>query len=461
MYKFNNDNIFTGYIKQKLASFNLPQFRIYTRANLNYRLTNGTESNEIIPSTDKQKIYYLHGNEVKIYRDNAWENGRIHYHPDIKILNYTKTLNIKNNIYDSYTHEYLGNYLRFLRDHENLDLMSMYNCFSDNICSNLTINIDTITVDATDTKYKIYMLPVKLFKDYTIAIDCSGSVELFCAVYHQHLSTITSLSTDLANKTYEKHAGTLFSQPLLYNKLAYENLINEARTTSTLSLQELATNEHDLKLFIRVPKDLSSTITVLEGDYRNYNDAICTQNTKTYNKAIINLEHINSDPNMYGEDFIFRPLSRLQLLEINTGESYPFADRLVEYLADNVITNIDEIPDNIERAQMVMSNNGIGKDKYKFDIPGAWEQRIQIIGYSKMTTDASQQKLLHYNADAFTDCLGYIDKDLEMNYSYPVKYIASNKSIEYYNVSIAQANLYPDIYKDQAEQIKEMQEGGK
>lgn len=58
----------------------------------------------------------------------------------MKILNHTKNLKITTNSYDYYTHEYLGDYLRFQRDYYDIDLMPLYNCFNDRQCDLLDIS---------------------------------------------------------------------------------------------------------------------------------------------------------------------------------------------------------------------------------------------------------------------------------------------------------------------------------
>lgn len=66
-------------------------------------------------------------------------NPRLTYREGSAKHLFTKTLEIRNNRYDSYTHYYLGEYLRFLRDYNQLDLMSLYNCFGNERVDNLRV----------------------------------------------------------------------------------------------------------------------------------------------------------------------------------------------------------------------------------------------------------------------------------------------------------------------------------
>jgi hypothetical protein len=48
MKKFNTSDLFTGYIKQLLHDFNLPKYKVYTRAHKDYFEKHPTESPEIL-----------------------------------------------------------------------------------------------------------------------------------------------------------------------------------------------------------------------------------------------------------------------------------------------------------------------------------------------------------------------------------------------------------------------------
>ena len=554
MRKFNTSDLFTGYIKQLLHNFNLPKIKVYTEQHRQYALKNeDKESPEILgtvkassDNTMKNVRYfpYIKDGEIQEYINNEWKNvgdrGKIkvfrNYVYGEKILNYTKNLKINSNVYDSYTHEYLGDYLRFHRDFLNLDLMPLYNCFSNRSCDKLKLKWSlpgetNIIFDTTDTNFKIYMVPVKLFKKYTIAIDSEYPIEMCCGIYGDYQDTREKFR-NIPRLTYKRVSNSVFSQPFLYELLAYTDdnetntLVEQLTKNNNNDLIELAQNECDLKLFIKVPVENNSTIVVLEGDYLNWNDSYYAKESpksfdiaeylttlptsftdsdlnkvylvnnsnyinlykviknknnqlarknlgsiwgndvkysrdsgqfilikddnnsaetveeayknyiqgktifqkyiayynsslkklyvpsKTFikktNKTVINLENMSAKKFNNTNISLKTPL---QLLHLNTKEQHPFADRLIEYLIGNAITNAeDEIYDNIRRAQKALSSN-YSANNYVINIPGLWSNEMKVLFYEYMTTNK-----LTNNFETNHDILGYVDKDVEKYY---------------------------------------------
>lgn len=462
MLKFDNNNIFTGHIKQVLANFNLPMYKIYTRQHEIYKQKNGQERPDIFESisgkSTKYRDYtrsfiYIKDNELSKYYyqyksgETALDEQGIYkwdkvgsYAPGMKILNGTKRLKIKNNIYDSYTHEYLGDYLRFFRDYFDLNLMPLYNCFGNKLCNNLDLMIDdTVTVSSSDVNYKIYRLPVKLYQSYTIAIDCDTPVELFCGLYGKYYTNSTEYP-NFSKDTYIKYSQLKFAQPVLYTRLV--DIFNKQDVTRT-QLLDIAKNEQNINLFIKVPINNTSTITVLEGDYRNYNDTILNykkqdqkaQQRQLKNHVVTNYESFINPGKLAGlTEFLnrigsFKPITNLELLQLNTGESYPFANRLIEYLCDNVITDLDELQDNIKRVQKIVYELTQGKIE---GVPGIWDARLQPIIYDFMVANYTKELFNH-------DIFGFIDKDTEVNLY--AKNQATGKKTTLENIDI-----YDDIY---------------
>lgn len=463
MFSFDNTHIFTGYLKQLLGSVNLPTCKIYTREFAEYFAKFGVEDPRVVESFDNitknnkhrnaTRIAYLKENKVgHLFRDaptgiTTWKYKQsVFFDKDKRIAGLTRKLKSPGNYYDTKTHEYLGEYLRFLRDYYGVNLMSMYNCFSNKTYTNVYFKTSSSTgISATfnsndNSKYKIYAFPVKLFANYTIAIDCNQGIELFCGLYKTTIDG-SDKAINLFNRTYQKVTKTLFNQPFIYDKLDVKNWLVEDTDTllnsSKISRCDIINREQDLKLFIKVPASCRSSIVVLEGDFKSYNNfryapSKATINVKydiweyTANHSVINFDKKSdlNEPN-------FKPISKLQLLALNTGESYPFADRLVEYLSGSAITPMDEIVDNIRRVQKVMNQN-----KHYFQMNGLWENSIQKIAYDYMinsgpfeisnvgnSTKIVDKRRGYHPRAGYTsksrvfDILGYIDKDIEHCYS--------------------------------------------
>ena len=351
----------------------------------------------------------------------------VNYVYNLKIKNGTKNLVINNNVYDSYTHEYLGDFLRFHRDYSNINLMPLYNCFSNRTCPNLDITFD-VTPDyravfrTKDTDYKIYMIPIKFFQKYTIAIDCNEAVEVFCGLYGQY--QYNEAYNSIIKDTYYCFNTLSFNNPQLFDPT--EKLLPYLDPNHAL---ELAQHEEDLKLFIKVPSQNKSAIVILEGDYRDSQMPNMTSSSQiTFNKTVLNFDENIND---------IKLITPLQLLYLNTGESYPFADRLIEYLVGNAITPLDTLGDNIKRVKTTVvrqagEDSGIIADYL-------WDDKLKLYLYNYiMKLSEETGKIPH-------DILGYVDRFTETNYAYVEKTItdAANKKKKI-TKSISGINIYDE-----------------
>ena len=129
MITFNSENIVVGYIKELLLTKNIPQAKI---------LKIGMNCIPGINYIYNDKLYYCTSN-IQSFNGTINPNA-LKYVRDYRekefIQNITKSYNLNSNTYHSYTHKFLGDYLRFLRDYKNVDLMSLYNCFSNEMPNN-------------------------------------------------------------------------------------------------------------------------------------------------------------------------------------------------------------------------------------------------------------------------------------------------------------------------------------
>ena len=375
MYKFNNDNIITGYIKQLLHSFNLPTCKVFDTVDefLNYYpLEVGVMGIVKNYKNNNSYLLYKEGNEIK--REQVYALNH-------EYLNVTTNLGLFNGIYDSSCHKYLGDFLRFVRDYLNIDLMGMYNCFANEIL--------------VDDKYKYIIIPMKHNTKYTIAFDGKDYDYLF--TYETTLEKIAANFKDNNYKNkpssgYKKRTSTFLNPFLLTSLIGEDTLItgglNAGKKIYSCFKEKL------YKLVIRVKVTDNPVITVLEGDYTKAKQEfapICAN----FEKGV---DYSNIDFNNY--------LSDLQLLDFHLGQkdvSYPFADKLLEYLTGLAITPDDPISQNIIDAKIKFNS--------KFKLPvipvnGKFTANdrlrcLDLFGRSK-----------YWNKSTY-DLLGYVDKEID------------------------------------------------
>ena len=160
-YKFNDTFLGLGYIKELLHEFNLPKCQV---------------------ATDDTILYdgSVYVKDLGIYRCVEGELVKLSdYYFNKPVLNLTTNMSITKSYYGSDIHEYLGNYLRFLRDYKHINLMSLYNCFSNRV---IFPKRSSSYLHEQDKNYNYYAIPVRFGQNYTIGLDTSIPIEVYCTL---------------------------------------------------------------------------------------------------------------------------------------------------------------------------------------------------------------------------------------------------------------------------------------
>lgn len=315
---------------------------------------------------------------------------------------YTKYCNrfISNlNYYDSETHVRLGKLLRFYRDLYNLDLMQYYNCWDgSNLIGYQIFNNEL--VETSSDQYKLIKVPIKFNKKYTVAIDSPTIVKLVPCIMNLNKFITVQVGTSnpivlnnlLDDSSIKVYNSLRFNNPIVFeldNKSTalLHDVEPSVRNLDLLKAEFLQRYENNLYLIIQLEKTVTSSIVILEGDYTA--EGI----RKYFNEDNLNQIRLSTLNELL--------TSNLSLLQLNDQSTYPFADRLIEYLLYNVITQVDPITENSERVRKKLEQSFQMWDPNEI----SWTDYLRILIFN-ILIDSDKQGLK-------LDISGYVDRDAE------------------------------------------------
>lgn len=305
-------------------------------------------------------------------------------HPNITQV-YTST----SNTYDSETHRALGEYLRYLKNAKNINLMGLYNCFNYTVTKDLIIDPTqkTLVYEKYNTRYKVVLVPIKFNRTYTIAIDCNSKVMMHPVFYSDG-----SLLKDYKKGNY-LHENILSSEDASKQttNLVVHNVL-QFRQPKTYTIRNVNTDllqcERDLHLAIQLPTNNDSSIVVLEGDFVN-NTCRVISDVSVLSQTGGTVERLSDNMS-----------SNLSLLSKNDGAQHPFADKLIEYLCSNTIDSREVITENVSRVVSDLGN-------YHYGYDGQWTDYLRYTLYNRFH---DYEEGTSHSSD---DILGYVDSDIE------------------------------------------------
>lgn len=292
MYQeFYNNTIQSNYIKYILQNTHIPTIPFTCNINHITKDCSYIHNNYFVKAKVSQDLTQV----LSDIKNDPTKHGEyfITYEPYIFGKRYPGlTTNYVSNSddYDPETHFYLGQYLKAYKAYYNIDLFPYYNCFSNEVIENIKLEkLDSAPfVSAkevtSNTKYKVFSIPISLCQEYTIAIDCSEEV-LMCPVFVdkngvlKNQTQILQASLLVAPHDMVHKRSNYIQSRMYFNRPHYffSPCIPGVYDKAQLTLPQF---EKYLRLLIQVPATVDSSIVVLQGHYSN---------VKSYQDKIINL----------------------------------------------------------------------------------------------------------------------------------------------------------------------------
>ena len=362
MIKLNDDNIYVGQIKQILHRFNLPKCRVKTER-----------------VTPVEGEIFIDGDGLYVRKDGTDKRLRDYKFGDY-IENVTDNMRIDSLIYDEHTHRYLGEYLRFIRDYTGVDMMGMYNCFSYNKANITQYESDVFPISSNDSRYDVFSVPVRFGEKYTLALDWHGELS-YAFGYHSFGDDVTLIEDSIS-----RVSGLRFDSPITIESPSEGDTFKKSMLT----------------LFIKIPKACESEIVVLEGEYDSL-QLILDGFSERLGDELIEYIPEGEDEVVGNYDYV----TKHQLLDVNTRGRHLIADRLIEYLSNQVITPNDPVIKNIKRLQQTLYDKKMIDSIKSY---GLWGEDMRKTIYRYLWKTGG--------IDSEFDLLSYCDKDVEKMLGY-------------------------------------------
>ena len=290
------------------------------------------------------------------------------------------TLNLTENSYTPTVHKWLGEYLRSLANKSSVNLMPLYNCNIDLRIRGWKVTDDGVVESPQST---VLLVPIKFNKTYTIRGNCALPVKASVVFYSDKI-----IKDNRGQEYLHKHiAEAVKSIGCLDPNIPVTYIVKSDQCKSAEHpYSEMIEQERNLCLAIDCGNADSSSIVVLEGDYSSASST-CVDISAIQSGALSSAE-LNS---MFS--------SNLQLLTHQGNEYMPFSDTLIQYLLRNAVDNRDNICSNIITAENAVDHHS--------EKPGVWDLKLRYMLYNRYQKACSKHSLDN------TDCLGYVDKNVE------------------------------------------------